>query len=188
VDAEVVRDVALSVSGLLVEKFGGPSVRPYQPDGYLAAHELSQARVLGQPGRRPLPAVLYTQWQRTFLHPSLLTFDAPSREECTVNRGNSNTPLQALVLLNDPIFVEAARVFAARILEDGGGTLDAELDWAYARALNRLPGRNERRILAELLPQGPGAFSRRRGGRRAADRRGGNAGARAGCAAPNSPP
>jgi hypothetical protein len=150
VEAEVVRDVALAVSGLLVEKFGGPSVRPYQPDGYLAAMNFPKREYSASRGEDLYRRSIYTQWQRMFLHPSLQVFDAPSREECTVNRSSSNTPLQALVLLNDPIFVEAARVFAARILEGGGGTLDAQLDWAYSRALNRVPGRNERRILAEL--------------------------------------
>ena len=76
--------------------------------------EFPEARILREPRRDLHRRALYTQWQRTFLHPSLLTFDAPTREECTVNRVNSNTPLQALVLLNDPIFVEAARVFAEK--------------------------------------------------------------------------
>src|SRR5262249_33278136 len=93
---------------------------------------------------------LYTHWQRTFLHPSLLAFDAPSREECTVQRVNSNTPLQALVLLNDPIFVEAARVFAENILKQGGRGLDAQLDWAFRQALSRQPNGKERRVLSDL--------------------------------------
>src|SRR5262249_43750266 len=84
------------------------------------------------------------------LHPSLMTFDAPSREECTVNRVNSNTPLQALVLLNDPIYVEASRVFAEHILKQGGQSLDAQINWAFERALSRKPLLPERRVLANL--------------------------------------
>src|SRR5438105_6977104 len=93
---------------------------------------------------------IYTQWQRTFLHPTFAAFDAPTREECGVNRVNSNTPLQALVLLNDPIFVEAARVFAQHIVGSGGRDWNQQLDWAFARALNRAPEAEERRILTNL--------------------------------------
>jgi hypothetical protein len=93
---------------------------------------------------------LYTHWQRTFLHPSLMTFDAPSREECAINRVNSNTPLQALVLLNDPIFVETARVFAQNILKQGGPSLNARINWAFERAAGRKPKMNERRVLLDL--------------------------------------
>ncbi|MGH9839741.1 MAG: DUF1553 domain-containing protein [Blastocatellia bacterium] len=93
---------------------------------------------------------LYTRWQRTFLHPSLMSFDAPSREECTVNRVNSNTPLQALALLNDPTYVEAARVFAQNILKQGGQTLEARINWAFRRAIGRPPALTERRVLAQL--------------------------------------
>ena len=125
-DAEIVHDIALSVSGLLVEQFGGPSVQPVRAGRISGGAEFSQARILGQPRRRSVPPRRCTPiWQRTFLHPSLLTFDAPTREECTVNRVNSNTPLQALVLLNDPIFVEAARVFAQNIVQQGGPAFDA---------------------------------------------------------------
>jgi hypothetical protein len=145
VDAENIRDVALSVSGLLTEKFGGPSVRPYQPEGYLAALNFPKRDYSASKGPDLYRRGLYTLWQRTFLHPSLMTFDAPSREECTVNRVNSNTPLQALVLLNDPIFVEAARVFAQHILEQGG-----KLDWAFQQALNRKPTVEEQRVLSSL--------------------------------------
>jgi hypothetical protein len=93
---------------------------------------------------------VYTFWQRTFLHPMLGTFDAPSREECTISRVNSNTPLQALVLLNDPIFVEAARVFAQNILAEGGTALQERIDWAFMQALSRPPTPDERQILVGL--------------------------------------
>jgi hypothetical protein len=145
-----VRDTALEVSGLLVEKFGGPSVKPYQPDGYLAALNFPKREYAASQSEDLYRRGVYTYWQRTFLHPSLATFDAPTREECTVNRVNSNTPLQALVLLNDPIYVEAARVFAQNILQQGGRSLKTRLDWAFLRALGRQPTQEERRILSEL--------------------------------------
>jgi len=150
VDAEVVHDIALSASGLLTERFGGPSVRPYQPEGYLGALNFPKRDYSASRGKDLYARGLYAQWQRTFLHPSLMTFDAPSREECTVNRVNSNTPLQALVLLNDPIYVEAARVFAQKMLAEGGKTIDAQLDWAFSRALGRLASPEEKVVLREL--------------------------------------
>ena len=133
VDAENVRDIALSVSGLLVEKFGGPSVKPYQPDGYLAALNFPKREYSASHGDDLYRRGVYTFWQRTFLHPSLLTFDAPTREECTINRTNSNTPLQALVLLNDPIYVEAARVFAENMLRQGAPSTRASTGPSSAR-------------------------------------------------------
>jgi hypothetical protein len=150
VDAEVVHDIALEVSGLLVEKFGGASVKPYQPDGYLATLNFPKREYSASHGPDLYRRGIYTLWQRTFLHPSLLTFDAPTREECAINRVNSNTPLQALVLLNDPIYVEAARVFAQRILEQGGHGAGQQIDWAFLRALDRRPAPEERRILLDL--------------------------------------
>jgi hypothetical protein len=150
VDAEVVHDIALSVSGLLVDKFGGPSVKPYEPAGYLAAMNFPKREYSASRGEDLYRRAIYTEWQRTFLHPSLLAFDAPTREECTVNRVNSNTPLQALVLLNDPIFVEAARAFAQHVLLSGGASLDDQLNWAFSHALNRPPSPQERTILATL--------------------------------------
>jgi hypothetical protein len=150
VDAEVVHDIALAVSGLLVEKFGGPSVRPYQPEGYWIAMNFPKREYSESRGEDLYRRGVYTHWQRTFLHPSLVTFDASSREECTVNRVNSNTPLQALVLLNDPIFVEAARVLAQNSLKKGGRTLGDRIDWAFLQALDRKPTLAERQILVEL--------------------------------------
>ena len=150
VDAEIVHDIALAVAGLLVERFGGPSVRPYEPAGYYAAMNFPKREYSASRGEDLYRRALYTEWQRTFLHPALLAFDAPTREECAVNRVNSNTPLQALELLNDPIFVEAARVFAQHILSSGGRDWNQQLDWAFARALNRAPEAEERRILTNL--------------------------------------
>ncbi|HKQ78885.1 MAG TPA: PSD1 and planctomycete cytochrome C domain-containing protein [Blastocatellia bacterium] len=160
VDAETVRDIALSVSGLLVEKFGGPSVKPYQPAHYLAALNFPVRDYSEDRGEDLYRRGLYTIWQRTFLHPSLMTFDAPSREECAANRSNSNTPLQALVLLNDPIYVEAARVFAENMLKRGGQTVDAQITWAFERALSRVPTLPERRALVELHSKSLAGFQR----------------------------
>ncbi|MEL6104903.1 MAG: PSD1 and planctomycete cytochrome C domain-containing protein [Planctomycetota bacterium] len=148
VEAESVRDAALLISGLLVDELGGPSVRPYQPAGYYAQLNFPRRKYQADQGDSQYRRGLYTHWQRTFLHPMLKAFDAPSREECTAARARSNTPLQALALLNDPTFVEAARVFAARILREGGDDVDARVDWAYRTAVSRSP---EDRIAQELV-------------------------------------
>ncbi len=149
VDAEVVHDLALQISGLLVDKFGGPPVRPYQPDGYLAALNFPKRDWSASHGDGLYRRAIYTHWQRTFLHPTLGNFDAPSREETNVNRVNSNTPLQALDLLNDPIFVEAARAFGQRILERGGA-VRGQIEWAFSEATGRTPDNDELKILVDL--------------------------------------
>jgi mono/diheme cytochrome c family protein len=150
-DAEAVRDNALSVAGLLSTKIGGPSVHPYQPKGYWATLNFPPREWDSSLGDDQYRRGLYTWWQRTFPHPSLTAFDAPSREECVADRFRSNVPQQALALLNDPTYVEAAWVFAARILRDGGSTFAARLRFAYARALQRAPNAEESRVLAALL-------------------------------------
>ncbi|HEY1110255.1 MAG TPA: DUF1553 domain-containing protein, partial [Opitutaceae bacterium] len=150
-DAEFVRDTALAVSGLLAERVGGPSAKPYQPEGYYAPLNFPRREYVPDIGEGLYRRGLYTHWQRTFLHPSLMAFDAPAREECTANRMPSNTPLQALVLLNDPTYVEAARVFAEKALREGGATFEARLGWAFARVLSRPPDRTETRILRSLF-------------------------------------
>ena len=150
VDAETVRDVALAVSGLLADRFGGPSVRPYQPEGYLAALNFPKRDYSESRGEDLYRRGLYSFWQRTFLNPTLAAFDAPTREECTVNRTLSNTPLQSLVLLNDKTFVEAARVFAQQMMASGGRSFDGRLDFAFRRAVSRKPEPAERSILRTL--------------------------------------
>ena len=116
IDAEFIRDNALSVSGLLVNKIGGPSVKPYQPSGYWENLNFPRRTYKADSGQNQYRRGLYTHWQRQFLHPALIAFDAPSREECTANRPRSNTPLAALVMLNDPTQVESARALAQKIL------------------------------------------------------------------------
>ncbi|WP_246151626.1 PSD1 and planctomycete cytochrome C domain-containing protein [Rubripirellula reticaptiva] len=137
--AEMVRDSALAISGLLVEQVGGTSARPYQPPGYYAQLNFPRREYAADDGDHQYRRGVYTHWQRTFLHPMLKAFDAPSREECTAQRSRSNTPLQALTLLNDPTFVEAARVFAARIMREGGDSTDQKITWAYRTAVSRGP-------------------------------------------------
>src|SRR6185369_8653051 len=159
VEAEVVRDIALSVSGLLVEKFGGPSAKPYEPDGYLATLNFPKREYAASRGSDLYRRGVYTFWQRSFLHPSMVTFDAPTREECTVNRVNSNTPLQALVLLNDPIYVEAARVFAQNILQHGKDW-NARVDWAFERVAGRVPSAEERNALSAMYRRNLAQFQR----------------------------
>lgn len=116
-DAEFIRDNALAVAGLLDNQIGGRSARPYQPAGYYRNLNFPRRTYETDTGRHQYRRGVYTHWQRTFPHPMLKTFDAPSREECAVERTQSNTPLQALNLLNDPSFVEAARVLAEGVLQ-----------------------------------------------------------------------
>jgi hypothetical protein len=150
-DAEVVRDVALNVSGLLVDTVGGRSVKPYQPPGYWAYLNFPQREWDNGRGQDLYRRGLYTHWQRQYLHPSLAAFDAPSREECVADRPRSNTPLQALVLLNDATYVEAARAFATRIIREGGETFESRIDWAFRAALARPSSPEEQEVLRTLL-------------------------------------
>lgn len=144
-DAEFVRDGALAVSGLLVDHLFGPSTKPYQPAGYYSQLNFPKREYEADEGGNQYRRGLYTHWQRTFLHPSLAAFDAPTREECTAERVRSNTPQQALVLLNDPTYVEAARAFAMRIIREGGTSVDSRIQFAMREALGRtaLPGEVE---------------------------------------------
>ncbi len=149
-DAELVRDNALAVSGLLVRKLGGESVKPYQPAGYWFHLNFPKREWANDRGENAWRRGIYTWWQRTFPHPSMLAFDAPNREECAAERPRSNIPQQALALLNDPTYVEAARVFAERILREGGGGLEERLAWACRRALSRRPEPDEVKVLSDL--------------------------------------
>jgi mono/diheme cytochrome c family protein len=150
-DAEFVRDNALSISGLLVTRIGGESAKPYQPEGYWDFLNFPKRTWQHDAGENQYRRGLYTHWQRTFLHPSLLAFDAPTREECTAERVRSNVPQQALVLLNDSTYAEAARVFAERVLREGGATAEDQLRFAFRRALCRSPQTAEQQTLLALL-------------------------------------
>ena len=150
-EAEMVRDNALAISGLLVRKVGGPSVKPYQPAGYWDALNFPPRTWQADSGESEYRRGMYTFWQRTFPQPSLLAFDAPSREECTAERARSNIPQQALALLNDPSYVEASRAFAERMIREGGSDRQGRLVWAFEIAVSRRPTADEVRLLADLL-------------------------------------
>ena len=152
-DAEFIRDNALAISGLLVREIGGSSARPYQPAGYYEFLNFPKRDYKPDSDQNQYRRGLYTHWQRVFLHPMLKAFDAPSREVCTAERSTSNTPSAALVLLNDPTFVEAARVFAARILREGGQDFTQRLTWAWREALSRKPTALESKIAQQLYQQ-----------------------------------
>ncbi|MHB8521140.1 MAG: PSD1 and planctomycete cytochrome C domain-containing protein [Limisphaerales bacterium] len=152
-EAEAVRDNALFIAGLLNLELGGPSTHPYQPAGYYANLQFPDRDYEADLDDREYRRGVYAHWQRTFLQPMLANFDAPSREECTASRNLSNTPQQALTLLNDPSFVEASRVFAARVLASKANSDDARLDYAYEQALDRPIRLNERQSLRRFLAQ-----------------------------------
>jgi len=167
-DAEMVRDNALAVSGLLAKPIGGASVKPYQPVGYWKHLNFPKRKWAPDSGVSQYRRGLYTFWCRTFLHPSMLAFDAPTREGCVAERARSNTPQQALVLLNDPTYVEASRVFAERILQHGGDTDGERLAWAFERALSREPSAGERDILLRLAGERAAHFAANAGAAKAA--------------------
>jgi len=157
-EAELVRDNALSIAGLLVPKIGGPSVKPYQPEGYWENLNFPTRIYPADTGESQYRRGIYTWWQRSFLHPSMVAFDAPSREECAAERNLSNIPQQALVLLNDPTYVEAARSFAAQILSECKGSTDERLAWAWQRALQRNPDAEESKTLTALVNERLAAY------------------------------
>jgi hypothetical protein len=152
-EAELVRDEALSTSGLLVPTIGGPSVKPYQPEGYWENLNFPPRTYESSKGEDQYRRGLYVWWQRSYVHPAMLAFDAPTREECAAERIRSNIPQQALVLLNDPTFVEASRAFAARILKEGGADAASRMTWAWQQALARQPQAAELEVLTRLLKQ-----------------------------------
>jgi hypothetical protein len=152
-DAEMIRDNALAVSGLLVEKIGGKSVKPYQPSGlwkavgYTGSNTVSFTQDAGDALYR---RSVYTFWKRTSPPPSMSTFDAPSRESCTVRRARTNTPLQALVLLNDIQFVEAARHLGERLITEGGSTPEDRITYGFRVATARAPSPRELAVVLKL--------------------------------------
>jgi hypothetical protein len=150
--AEMFRDAALSVSGLLVEKIGGPSVKPYQPPGLW---EIAMGNPKYEQGRGEElhRASLYTFWKRTVPPPAMIAFDAPERNVCVVRRQSTSTPLQALGLLNDTQIVEAARFVSERMLKEGGGALDDQIRWAFRLVTSRHPGAKELAVLKQLFQE-----------------------------------
>ncbi len=156
-DAEMIRDSALAVSGLLNRKLGGESVRPYQPPGLWEAMafggEFSSQTYVQSHGPDLYRRGIYIYWKRSVPYPSLITFDAPSREVCTAQRPRTTTPLQALVLMNDPAFVEAARGLAERVLKEGGHDIQQRLVFAFRLVLARAPSKQELQILQRVYQQ-----------------------------------
>lgn len=153
-DGEVLRDSALFTSGLLVEKMGGRGVRPYQPEGIWEAVSFlgSNTQIFKQDaGESIYRRSLYTFWKRTAPPPSLTTFDAPSREACVVRRSRTNTPLQALVLMNDKQYVEAARKLAERTMTEGGAAPADRLSYAFRWSTARKPNESEAVVLLKIF-------------------------------------
>jgi mono/diheme cytochrome c family protein len=158
-DAEMIRDNALAASGLLFHKLGGPSVSPYQPAGLWDELTSGDRYVQGQ-GADLYRRGIYTYWKRSIPYPPQLTFDAPNREVCTDCRSRTNTPLQALVLLNDPGYVEAARALAQRTLKDAGPDATARLSFAFRLCTARVPSEQEISILRRILDESLSKYRR----------------------------
>ena len=172
-DAEMIRDNALAVSGLLNDTIGGPSVSPYQPAGLW--DELGSGdRYVQSKGRDLYRRGMYVYWKRSIPYPPLVTFDAPNREVCTDSRARTNTPLQALVLLNDPAYVEAARVLAQRIMKEGGADVPARMAFAFRLCTARPPSDAGSHDPATGLRAQPGPISPAAGVGRQADQRSAN--------------
>jgi hypothetical protein len=154
VDGEVLRDSALALGGLLVQKTGGRSVKPYEPAGLWEAVSFNNSqKYVPDKGEGQWRRSLYTYWKRQSPPPNMLLFDAPTREYCVVRRPRTNTPLQALALLNDPQFVEASRAFGHRMIEHGGATAEARIAYGFRLATSRKPSKSEVQVLAEVFKQ-----------------------------------
>lgn len=153
VQAEMVRDTALRVSGLLEDSIGGPSVRPYQPKEYYRHLNFPKRTYSHDTDGRQWRRGLYVHWQRQFLHPMMRAFDAPSREECTAMRPQSNTSLAALTLLNDPTFVESARGLAERIVLSDSANATERLAFGFRCATSRYPTAEEAAVLENTFEQ-----------------------------------
>ncbi|MSU35250.1 MAG: DUF1553 domain-containing protein [Pedosphaera sp.] len=155
--AEMLRDQALALSGLLQDPIGGPPVFPYQPanlyKGIIVAADYPGTSYVESQGADLYRRSLYTFWKRTVPQPTLATFDAPDREVCVARRLKTNTPLHALALMNDTIQLEAARKLAERMLTEGGAEIERRLDFAFELATARLPNPTERIALATLVEQ-----------------------------------
>ena len=149
-DAETLRDQALALSGLLSRKLGGPSVYPPQPDGLWRAAFNGQRNWATSQGEDRYRRGLYTFWRRTVPYPSMATFDAPSRENCTVRRLPTNTPLQAFVTLNDPAFVEMAQALGRRLVQEGGANATERAHYGLKLALARSPSAEQVKALVSL--------------------------------------
>jgi hypothetical protein len=162
--AEMIRDQALAVSGLLNDTMGGSSVKPYQPDGLWEQLSAFQGRKLFERAKGPdlWRRSVYTYWKRTVPPPSMTIFDAPTREFCIVRRPQSSTPLQALALLNDEMYIETSRKLAERMMKEGGTTPASRLSWAFRLATARRPQSSEVAILQAGLNRRLAQYTRDR--------------------------
>jgi hypothetical protein len=155
--AEIIRDNALAVSGLLNDEIGGRSVLPYQPPGLWEemafGDGFSRQEYAQDHGKDLYRRSMYTFWKRTVPPAAMSTFDAPDREKCVARRAVTNTPLQALVLLNDPTYIEAARALAERALRDGGKDTNSRIAYVFRLTLSRNPTAQETKVLRDLLTQ-----------------------------------
>ena len=149
--AEVVRDQALAAAGLLVEKIGGPSVKPYQPDGLWKEVTMQGLDYVQDHGEDLYRRSMYTFWKRTSAPPQMMNFDAAGRESCVVRENHTNTPLQALNLMNDVTFLEASRFIGQRMLKEGGVDDAARLRYGFRLLLARAPSGPEMEILVDSL-------------------------------------
>jgi hypothetical protein len=149
--AEAIRDQALFASGLLVEKVGGPSVMPYQPAGLWKETAMQDMNYTQGHGDDLYRRGLYTFWKRTIAPPMMVTFDAAGRETCVVRESRTDTPMQALDLMNDVTFVEAARALGQRMMKEGGADPAARLRYGFRLLLSRYPSADEARTLLNSL-------------------------------------
>jgi hypothetical protein len=150
-DAETIRDNALAAAGLLSRKQFGPPVRPYQPDGLWVKVGGERVDYVVSPGEDRYRRGIYVVWKRGAPYPSFVNFDATARFACTVKRSRSNTPLQALTLLNDPVYVEAAVALARRVVtEKPAAGVDERLGHAFRLCLSRAPSDREVQVLRKL--------------------------------------
>ncbi len=160
--AEAIRDQALALSGLLSRRIGGPSVRPYQPEnlynGTVVGADYPSTKWIQSEGPDLYRRSLYTFWKRTVPHPFMTTFDAPDREVCTVRRSRTNTPLQALALMNDPTFVEASRRLAEKMLSQNNLGTKARLQRAFQMATGCLPDSQETSVLVQAFDEMHASF------------------------------
>jgi hypothetical protein len=149
--AETIRDQALAVSGLLHPVMGGPPVKPYQPPGLWA--EVSSGEYVRDSGEALYRRSLYTYWRRTIPPPSMMVFDAADRETCRVQRARTNTPLQALTLMNDVTYVEASRKLAERMMEEGGAASGERIAYGFQLVNGRPPETGELAVIASAFQQ-----------------------------------
>ncbi len=162
--AETLRDQALALSGLLVPRIGGPPVRPYHPEGIYETLAPTSAdtvkRYIQDHGEALYRRTLYTYWKRSIPHPAMLAFGTPFRETCTLQRPRSNTPLQALNLMNDVTYLEASRFLAQRMMTEGGSTVDERLKYGFRMVLSRHPSPTQLAILRAAFDRNLASYKR----------------------------